>query len=114
MNGRSIELFRFAPNNNKDIFGALLLITNGYIKDLIPVMENDNLEIKKGTYNIMVTPSPKFNRNLPLIITENRSGIRIHHGTISEGCLLTKTKNDEITVKRFIRERTLKLTVYEL
>lgn len=48
--------------------------------------------IPKGTYNVVITHSPKFNKNLPLIENvKGFEGIRIHTGNRAdqtEGCIL--------------------------
>jgi hypothetical protein len=53
--------------------------------------EASGLLIREGTYDLSVTYSPKFRRNLPLIDVPKRLGIRIHAGnTIDDtsGCIL--------------------------
>ncbi len=48
--------------------------------------------IPEGTYRVLVTPSPKFKRPLPLIVNvPGFDGIRIHPGNThldTDGCLL--------------------------
>ena len=59
---------------------------------LQPTLENADFLIPAGTYPVERTWSPKFKKFLPLIIVPDRSGIRIHRGTIpehSQGCILT-------------------------
>ena len=52
-----------------------------------------------GTYPVLVTFSPRFQRNLPLIgNVPGRSGIRIHRGTKpehSKGCILVSAANEQ-------------------
>lgn len=49
--------------------------------------------IPEGTYNVLITPSPRFGRPLPLVINvPGRDGIRFHPGNKPEqtlGCLMT-------------------------
>jgi len=45
--------------------------------------------IPYGTYNIILSMSPKFKRVLPLLLNvPHFEGIRIHAGTKSDGCLI--------------------------
>jgi hypothetical protein len=47
--------------------------------------------IAQGTYSVIVTHSPKFGRDMPLILVTDRSDIRIHWGNKpedTEGCIL--------------------------
>ena len=59
----------------------------------VPTLENADFLIPEGTYKLERTWSPKFKKNLPeLIDVPERSGIRIHKGTLPEhstGCILT-------------------------
>lgn len=58
--------------------------------------------IPRGTYNVVITPSPRFQRDLPLL--ENVpgfEGIRIHPGNFAsdtEGCLLPGKNHTDKTV----------------
>lgn len=58
-----------------------------------PTLENADFLIPEGTYPVERTWSPKFKKFLPIINdVPDRSGIRIHRGTIpehSQGCILT-------------------------
>ena len=58
-----------------------------------PTLENADFLIPEGNYQIARTFSPKFRKFLPeLSNVPDRSGIRIHRGTIPEhsrGCILT-------------------------
>lgn len=55
-------------------------------------LEHKGLEIPRGTYPIVITPSFRFGRLLPLVDkVPGRNGIRIHCGNLpvqSEGCIL--------------------------
>ena len=58
----------------------------------VPSLENNAYLIPEGTYKVERTWSPKFKKFLPeLIDVPDRSGIRIHRGTLpehSKGCIL--------------------------
>ena len=48
-----------------------------------------NTAIPYGTYDIILSMSPKFGRVLPLLLNvKHFTGIRIHTGTKSDGCLV--------------------------
>ena len=70
----------------------------------IATLENADYIIPVGTYPVLVTFSPRFQRNLPLIDNvPGRSGIRIHRGTKpehSKGCILVSAAMEqELTSK---------------
>jgi hypothetical protein len=78
-------------------FGVLLV--NG--EKPVYTLEETELEIPPGTYPIELTFSPRFHRQLPLLIVPHRSAIRIHAGNWprdSSGCILVGTRkgNDMI------------------
>ena len=58
----------------------------------VPTLENADFLIPEGTYKVERTWSPKFRKFLPeLLEVPERTGIRIHRGTIpehSKGCIL--------------------------
>ena len=58
----------------------------------VPSLENADYLIPEGTYTVERTWSPKFKKFLPeLIDVPDRSGIRIHRGSLPEhsrGCIL--------------------------
>ena len=58
----------------------------------VPSLENNAYLIPEGPYRVERTWSPKFKKFLPeLIDVPDRSGIRIHRGTLpdhSKGCIL--------------------------
>ena len=58
----------------------------------VPSLENAAYLIPEGNYKVERTWSPKFKKFLPeLLDVPNRSGIRIHRGTLpdhSKGCIL--------------------------
>ena len=59
---------------------------------IVPSLENAAYLIPEGNYKVERTWSPKFKKFLPeLIDVPDRSGIRIHRGTLpdhSKGCIL--------------------------
>ena len=65
----------------------------------IATLENADYIIPVGTYPVLVTLSPRFQRNLPLIDNvPGRSGIRIHRGTKpehSKGCVLVSAAMEQ-------------------
>ena len=65
----------------------------------IATLENADYIIPVGTYPVLVTFSPRFQRNLPLIDNvPGRSGIRIHRGTKpehSKGCILVSAAMEQ-------------------
>lgn len=58
----------------------------------VPTLENADHLIPDGTYKVERTWSPKFRKFLPeLLEVPERTGIRIHRGTLTEhslGCIL--------------------------
>ena len=89
----TIPLIR-TSRNNKAVRGSMRV--NG--RD-IATLENADYIIPVGTYPVLVTFSPRFQRNLPLIgNVPGRSGIRIHRGTKpehSKGCILVSAANEQ-------------------
>ena len=61
-----------------------------------PTLENADFIIPAGTYPVERTWSPKFKKFLPILNdVPDRSGIRIHRGSIpehSQGCILTDVR----------------------
>lgn len=55
--------------------------------------------IPAGTYRVIVTPSPRFKRPLPLLLdVPGFDGVRIHPGNTAEqteGCILVGMKRDK-------------------
>ena len=74
----------------------------------IATLENADYIIPVGTYPVLVTFSPRFQRNLPLIgNVPRRSGIRIHGGTKPEhstGCVLVSNPKDREKITEFINQ----------
>ena len=71
---------------------AMLGRENEEISLEVPTLENADFIIPEGTYKVERTWSPKFKTFLPEVLdVPERSGIRIHRGTIpehSKGCIL--------------------------
>lgn len=65
--------------------------------------------IPVGTYPVLVTFSPRFQRNLPLIgNVPGRSGIRIHGGTKPEhstGCVLVSARDKEKIIEYLTKNK---------
>ena len=83
------------------------------LEEIKKIKIKSNTCIPYGTYNITVTYSPKFKRNLPLINNvKGFDGIRVHSGNTpqdTEGCILlgfNKIKgqviDSKVTVNKFI------------
>ena len=71
-----------------------------------PVKIPNETAIPAGTYKVEVTYSPRFKRNLPLLIdVPNYTGIRIHNGSNKDhtsGCILVgfNTSKGKLTDSR--------------
>ena len=83
------------------------------LEEIQKVKIKGNTCIPYGTYNVTITYSPRFKKNLPLINNvKGFDGIRIHSGNTpqdTEGCLLlglNKVKgrvvDSKVTVNKFI------------
>ena len=88
---RTITLTRNAIDG-KAVNGTLSFELDGKTRSF-PSLENADYLIPQGTYQVDYTWSPKFKKPLPeLLNVPERSGIRIHRGTLPEhsrGCILT-------------------------
>ena len=75
----------------------------------IATLENADYIIPNGTYEVRVTWSPRFQKNLPLIDkVPGRSGIRIHTGTIhehSKGCVLVSARDKEKIIEYLTKNK---------
>lgn len=89
------------------------LTDNMSLEEIKKIKIKDNTCIPYGTYNVTITYSPRFNRNLPLINNvKGFEGIRVHNGNTpqdSSGCVLlgfNKIKgqviDSKVTVNKFI------------
>ena len=89
------------------------LIDSMSLEEIKKIKVKGNTCIPYGTYNVTITYSPRFKKNLPLINNvKGFDGIRIHSGNTpqdTEGCLLlglNKVKgrvvDSKVTVNKFI------------
>lgn len=104
-----ITLIRNKPNrsNCKAVTGLMtfpIFERDGELgQRTVPTLENADYIIPAGSYPVKRTFSPKFRKTLPEILdVPDRSGIRIHRGTLPEhslGCVLLDMRGmAELTV----------------
>ena len=80
-----------------------------------PVKIPNETAIPAGTYKVEVTYSPRFKRNLPLLVdVPNYTGIRIHNGSNKDhtsGCILVgfNTSKVKLTDSRKISDQLTNL-----
>lgn len=80
-----------------------------------PVKIPNETAIPAGTYKVEVTYSPRFKRNLPLLVdVPNYTGIRIHNGSNKDhtsGCILVgfNTSKGKLTDSRKISDQLTNL-----
>ena len=85
------------------------------LEEIKKIKVKGNTCIPYGTYNVTITYSPRFKKNLPLINNvKGFEGIRIHSGNTpqdTEGCLLLgfnrvkgQVVDSRITVSKFITQ----------
>ena len=83
------------------------------VEEILSIKVKHETAIPTGNYNVDITYSPRFKRNLPLINNvKGFEGIRVHNGNIpqhTEGCVLlgfNKIKgqvvDSKVTVNKFI------------
>lgn len=113
-----LKVERRWPKNDY-IIGRLYMEGEFLCNTLEPAWRNNarNTAIPTGIYQVRVTYSEKFKRNLPLIFpVKDRSGIRIHRGNYprdTQGCLLpgentkkgavlNSTKYEELIIKKLL------------
>lgn len=96
-----LRLVRQNLPSNSQTFGNLILVTDSREERICYTLEpplESSMLIPVGEYSLQVTPSPKFNRNLPLLCNvPGHSGIRIHAGndvTDTHGCILVGLMHD--------------------
>ena len=113
------KIFREEPKG-KAIRGLLYACDlGGKAEDcpLAPTLENTDYVIPAGTYKVIITLSPRFQRPMPLLIgVKGRSGIRIHWGTKpahSLGCvLITDKRLYQALFERLLAEQDNNETIY--
>lgn len=80
------------PANGKAVQGRIYLCTGSGEIAICDTLENADYLVPALVYRVAVTQSPRFKRLLPILQqVPNRSGIRIHRGTLPEhshGCIL--------------------------
>ena len=84
-----LELTRIFSGDSYTI-GHLTIDGKAFCDTLEPAMAS-GMRIPEGEYVVKVTYSPKFKRNLPLIVVPGRKGIRFHRGnTVKDttGCVI--------------------------
>lgn len=85
-----LHLQRSAPSADATR-GILYLNGEKYSTTIEPLPSAQYPCIPAGTYTIIVTHSPKFKKDMPLLVgVRGRTGIRIHAGTKAEhtqGCI---------------------------
>jgi hypothetical protein len=103
---KKVTLVRLHDNGNS-IIGALIVVENGKMIFSCKTLElgykdNQNMisSIPTGTYNVAMTLSPRFNRNMYLLDSvPNRSGVRIHSANFAHqlhGCIALGSNTKDI------------------
>lgn len=102
-----LKLTRTTIGNTNSVFGKLEVFTQNHGTMLFSTVENYEKRIEEGTYSVVYTLSPKFDRKtLEITGVPNRRGIRIHpanRGCDVEGCIGVGlyTDTDEIPIQIF-------------
>ncbi len=94
-----LDLYR-KPSANGATLGELHLDGDFFAYTLEDVVREDKIKgetaIPPGTYKVIVTWSPRFQRRLPLLLdVPDFDGVRIHPGNTAqdtEGCILVGTQ----------------------
>ena len=96
-----IYITRYEQHN--DTISGKLRFHYKYNPICYEVIENTDYIIPDGIYEVQLTHSPKFNKEMPIIVNvPGRAGIRIHYGSCpehSKGCVLV----DEYTLNKIIK-----------
>ena len=85
-----------APSSDKSTIGRLYIDGVEFCRTLEDVVRDKKIPgetaIPAGTYQVKITYSPRFKRDLPLLIdVPGFEGVRIHTGNVAantEGCIL--------------------------
>jgi hypothetical protein len=92
-------LLKRSKSSDQSTIGELLI--NGVhecftLEDVVrPVKIKNETAIPAGRYNVVISPSPRFERDMPLLeAVPGYEGVRIHWGNTAkdtEGCILVGT-----------------------
>ena len=118
-----LELTRIFSGDSYTI-GHLTINGEALCDTLEPSMAS-GMRIPEGEYVVKVTYSPKFKRNLPLIVVPGRKGIRFHRGnTVKDttgcvvvgyntikGALTNSTECEKSLCYKLKNENEIKITV---
>ena len=96
----SVTLKRKKLGNYENLIGRLKVETDRGTF-FFSTMENYVHKIPQGTYEIKYTYSPKFKREMLLLLVQGRTGIRIHsanRGAQLQGCIAIGAYNTSLDV----------------
>lgn len=100
---KTLILTRQTPNG-KAVRG-IMKPSDGYFE--FYTLENLDYIIPDGTYTLIVTHSPRFKKDLPLVVgVSGRTGIRFHRGSMpehSKGCILLDSDKSVSILTSFIK-----------
>ena len=102
------KLFR-QKEQGKAVLGTIKADGNELNGIAVPTIENSDYIIPAGSYRVKVTLSPRFKRNLPLLLNvPGRNGIRVHRGTKpehSKGCIIVPVKYETLLTELWLNEQ---------
>lgn len=100
---KTLLLTRQTPNG-KAVRGVMKP-SDGYFA--FYTLENLDYIIPDGTYTLIVTHSPRFKKDLPLVVgVSGRTGIRFHRGSMpehSKGCILLDSDKSVSILTSFVK-----------
>ena len=107
-----LRLLRNRAADAKETCGYLFLNGEPFCKTIEPPRSGNKLQpkgcIPKGWYNVVVTRSPRFKRDLPLLcMVPGFEGIRIHAGLSVEntrGCICVGERHTENYLTNILKE----------